>query len=112
VNEIRAEKIARVANPLALVAQKQQSHHPHTHPNHFNQNSSIRTHQSATKKREKAVVNSPQPIYDQEPSLVDDDDEDTSKEKEIDKLMALISFTEMLDMKVKGVVLLLELEIL
>nr|GEY44807.1 hypothetical protein [Tanacetum cinerariifolium] len=45
------------------------------------------------KKREKAVVNSPQPIYDQEPSMVDDDDEDTSKEKEIDKLMALISLS-------------------
>nr|GFD41571.1 hypothetical protein [Tanacetum cinerariifolium] len=27
-------------------------------------------------------VNSPQPIYDQEPSMVDDDDGDTSKEKE------------------------------
>nr|GFC60747.1 Gag-Pol polyprotein [Tanacetum cinerariifolium] len=39
------------------------------------------------------VVNSPQPIYDQEPSMVDDDDEDTSKEKEIDKLMALISLS-------------------
>nr|GEW27647.1 hypothetical protein [Tanacetum cinerariifolium] len=47
-------KIARVANPLALVAQQQQSHHPHTHLNHFNQNSSTRTHQSATRKREKA----------------------------------------------------------
>nr|GFC98889.1 hypothetical protein [Tanacetum cinerariifolium] len=43
-------------------------------------------------KREKAVVNSPQPIYDQEPSMVDDD-EDTSQEKEIDKLMALISLS-------------------
>nr|GFC53046.1 hypothetical protein [Tanacetum cinerariifolium] len=42
------------------------------------------------RKREKAVVNSPQPIYDQEPSMVDDD-EDTSKDKEIDKLIALIS---------------------
>nr|GFC84594.1 hypothetical protein [Tanacetum cinerariifolium] len=78
VNEIRAEKITRVANPLALVAQQQQSHHPHTHPNHFNQNSSTRTHQSRTRKREKAVVNTPQPIYDQEPSMVEDDDEDTS----------------------------------
>nr|GFD17694.1 hypothetical protein [Tanacetum cinerariifolium] len=86
-------KIARVANLLALVAQQQQSHHPHTHPNHFCQNSSTRTHQSATRKREKAVVNSPQPIYDQEPSMVDDDNEDTSKEKEIDKLMALISLS-------------------
>nr|GEX19280.1 reverse transcriptase domain-containing protein [Tanacetum cinerariifolium] len=34
------------------------------------------------RKREKAVVNSPQPIYDQEPSMVDDDDEDTSKDKD------------------------------
>nr|GFB73377.1 hypothetical protein [Tanacetum cinerariifolium] len=92
VNEIRAEKIARIANPLALVAQQQQVYHPQTHPTHFNQTSSIRTHQAATRKREKAVVNSPQPIYDQEPSMVDDD-EDTSKEKEIDKLMALISLS-------------------
>nr|GFD48446.1 Gag-Pol polyprotein [Tanacetum cinerariifolium] len=85
VHEIRAEKIARVANPLALVAQQQQVSHHQTHPTHFNQNSSIRTHQSATRKREKAVVNSPQPIYDQEPLMVDDD-KDTSKDKEIDKL--------------------------
>nr|GFC71257.1 hypothetical protein [Tanacetum cinerariifolium] len=68
------------------------SHHQ-THPTHFNQNSSTRTHQSATRKRQKAVVYFPQPIYDQEPSMVDDDDEDTSKEKEIDKLMALISLS-------------------
>nr|GEW48099.1 retrovirus-related Pol polyprotein from transposon TNT 1-94 [Tanacetum cinerariifolium] len=40
----------------------------------------------------KAIVNSPQPIYDQEPSMVDEDDE-TSKNKEIDKLMALISLS-------------------
>nr|GFC82647.1 hypothetical protein [Tanacetum cinerariifolium] len=44
-------------------------------------------------KREKAIVNSHQPIYDQEPSMVDDDDENTSKDKEIDKLMALISLS-------------------
>nr|GEX18647.1 retrovirus-related Pol polyprotein from transposon TNT 1-94 [Tanacetum cinerariifolium] len=92
VNEIRAEKIARVANPLALVAQQQQVYHPQTHPTHYNQHSSTKTHQAATRKREKAVVNSPQPIYDQEPSMVDDD-EDTSKDKEIDKLMALISLS-------------------
>nr|GFA54528.1 hypothetical protein [Tanacetum cinerariifolium] len=89
---IRAEKIACVANPLALVAQQQQLSHPQTHLTHFNQNSPIRTHQAATRKREKAIVNSPQPIYDQEPSMVDDD-EDTSKDKEIDKLMALISLS-------------------
>nr|GEY29046.1 integrase, catalytic region, zinc finger, CCHC-type, peptidase aspartic, catalytic [Tanacetum cinerariifolium] len=40
----------------------------------------------------KAVVNSPKPIYDQEPSMVAKDDE-TSKDKEIDKLMALISLS-------------------
>nr|GEX02851.1 hypothetical protein [Tanacetum cinerariifolium] len=90
VNEIRAAKIAQVANLLALVAQQQQVNHHQTHPTHFNQNSSTRTHQSATRKREKAVVNSPQPIYDQEPSMVDDD-EDTSMDKEIDKLMDLIN---------------------
>nr|GFD37210.1 retrovirus-related Pol polyprotein from transposon TNT 1-94 [Tanacetum cinerariifolium] len=55
--------------PLALVAQQQQVYHPQTYPTHFNQNSSIKTHQTATRKREKAVVNSPQPIYDQEPSM-------------------------------------------
>nr|GEZ39596.1 ribonuclease H-like domain-containing protein [Tanacetum cinerariifolium] len=42
--------------------------------------------------RGKSIVNSPQPIYDQEPSMVNEDDE-TSKDKEIDKLMALISLS-------------------
>nr|GEU62788.1 hypothetical protein [Tanacetum cinerariifolium] len=42
--------------------------------------------------RGKAVVNSPPPIYDQEPSVVDDDDE-VSKHKDIDKLMSLISLS-------------------
>nr|GEV70763.1 hypothetical protein [Tanacetum cinerariifolium] len=51
-----------------------------------------RLQQAATRNRGKAIVNSPQPIYDQEPSMVDDDDE-TSKDKEIDKLMALISLS-------------------
>nr|GFC35609.1 hypothetical protein [Tanacetum cinerariifolium] len=92
VNEIRAEKITRVANPLALVAQQQQIYHPQTHPTHYNQNSSTRTQQAATRNRGKAIFKSPQPIYDQEPSMVDDDDE-TSKDKEIDKLMALISLS-------------------
>nr|GFA99766.1 hypothetical protein [Tanacetum cinerariifolium] len=92
VNEIQAEKIARVANPLALVAQQQPVYNPQTHPTHYNQNSSIKTQQTATRNREKAIVNSPQPIYDQEPSMVDDDDE-MSKDKEIDKLMALISLS-------------------
>nr|GEV52202.1 hypothetical protein [Tanacetum cinerariifolium] len=40
----------------------------------------------------KAIINSPQPIYDQEPSMAAEDDE-MSKDKEIDKLMALISLS-------------------
>nr|GFA38231.1 hypothetical protein [Tanacetum cinerariifolium] len=42
--------------------------------------------------RGKAIVNSSQPIYDQEPSMVAQDDE-TLQDKEIDKLMALISLS-------------------
>nr|GFC26814.1 hypothetical protein [Tanacetum cinerariifolium] len=45
-----------------------------------------------SRNREKAIVNTLQPIYDQEPSMVDEDDE-ISKEEEIDKLMALISLS-------------------
>ncbi|GKA24828.1 hypothetical protein Tco_0710861, partial [Tanacetum coccineum] len=40
----------------------------------------------------KAIVNSPLPTYDQEPTMVAEDDE-MSKEKEIDKLMALNSLS-------------------
>nr|GEV18965.1 retrovirus-related Pol polyprotein from transposon TNT 1-94 [Tanacetum cinerariifolium] len=92
VNEIRAERIARVANPLALVAQQQPVYHPQNHPTNYTQNSSTRSQQAATQNRGKAIVNSPQPIYDQEPSMVAEDDE-TSKDREIDKLMALISLS-------------------
>nr|GFB31630.1 hypothetical protein [Tanacetum cinerariifolium] len=69
VNEIQAEKIARVANPLALVTQQQQVYHPQTYLTQYNQNSSTRTHQAATRNRGKAL------------------------DKEIDKLMALISLS-------------------
>ncbi|GKD76880.1 hypothetical protein Tco_1339501 [Tanacetum coccineum] len=51
-----------------------------------------RSQQAATKNKGKAIVNSSAPIYDQEPNTVADDDE-MSKEKEIDKLMALISLS-------------------
>ncbi|GJY80472.1 retrovirus-related pol polyprotein from transposon TNT 1-94 [Tanacetum coccineum] len=47
---------------------------------------------AATRNRGKAIVNSPPPTYDQEPAMVVADDE-MSKEKEIDKLMALISLS-------------------
>nr|GEV11161.1 retrovirus-related Pol polyprotein from transposon TNT 1-94 [Tanacetum cinerariifolium] len=92
VNEIRAERIARVANTLALVAQQQPVYHPQNHPTHYTQNSSTKSQQAVTKNREKVIANSPQPIYDQEPSVVVEDDE-TSKDKEIDKLMDLISLS-------------------
>ncbi|GJX65673.1 hypothetical protein Tco_0300016 [Tanacetum coccineum] len=46
----------------------------------------------ANRNRGKATVNSPPPTYDQEPAMVIKDDE-MSKEKEIDKLMALISLS-------------------
>nr|GEX98646.1 hypothetical protein [Tanacetum cinerariifolium] len=88
----RAKKIARVANSLALIAQQHPVYHPQTHPTHYTQNYSTRSQQAATRNRGKATVNTPQPIYDQEPSMVDEDDE-TSKDKEIDKLMDLISLS-------------------
>nr|GFC83037.1 hypothetical protein [Tanacetum cinerariifolium]GFC99366.1 hypothetical protein [Tanacetum cinerariifolium] len=52
-----------------------------------------RSQQAATRNKGKAIVNSHKLIYDQEPSMVDDDDDETSKDKEIDKLMALISLS-------------------
>nr|GEX75315.1 hypothetical protein [Tanacetum cinerariifolium] len=59
VNEIRAEKIARVANLLALVAQQQPVYHPQNHPTLYTQNSSTKSQQAATRNRGKAIVNSP-----------------------------------------------------
>nr|GEW47169.1 hypothetical protein [Tanacetum cinerariifolium] len=54
----RAEKIARVANPLALVAQQQPVYHPQNHPTHYTQNSSTISEQAATRNRGKAIDNS------------------------------------------------------
>nr|GEX30496.1 hypothetical protein [Tanacetum cinerariifolium] len=92
VNELRAERISRTANPLALVAQQQPVYHPQNHPTHYTQNSSTRSQQVATWNRGKVIINSPLPIYDQEPSMVAEDDE-MLKDKEIDKLKALISLS-------------------
>ncbi|GJU39645.1 hypothetical protein Tco_1192602 [Tanacetum coccineum] len=86
VNEIRAERLARTANPLALVAQQQPVYHPQN-----TQYSSIRSQQS-TRNRGKAIVTSSAPTYDPKPATVTEDDE-MSKDKEIDKLMALISLS-------------------
>nr|GEV29259.1 retrovirus-related Pol polyprotein from transposon TNT 1-94 [Tanacetum cinerariifolium] len=89
---VQAERLARTTNPLALVAQQQPVYHSQNHPTHYTQNSSIRSQQVATRNRVKAIVNSPPPIHDQEPSMVAEDNE-ISKDKEIDKLMALISLS-------------------
>nr|GEX00611.1 putative ribonuclease H-like domain-containing protein [Tanacetum cinerariifolium] len=75
VNEIRAKKLACTANPLALVAQQQPVYHPQNHTTHYTQNSSTRSQQAATRNRGKAIVNSPPPTYDQEPTMVAEDDE-------------------------------------
>ncbi|GJS36648.1 hypothetical protein Tco_0535030 [Tanacetum coccineum] len=93
VNEIRAKRLARTANPLALVTQQQPVYYPQPNPTHYTQSLSTKS-QAATKNKGKAKSNSP-PTYDQEPKVVADD-EASSKEKEIDKLMALISMYDRL----------------
>ncbi|GJZ48662.1 integrase, catalytic region, zinc finger, CCHC-type containing protein [Tanacetum coccineum] len=55
VNEIRAERLARTANPLVLVAQQQPVYHPQNHPTHYTQNSSTRPQQAATRNRGKEI---------------------------------------------------------
>ncbi|GJT15929.1 hypothetical protein Tco_0874635 [Tanacetum coccineum] len=92
VYEIRAERQARTANPLALVAQQQPVYHPQPQPTHYTQNSSTRSQQAAARNRGKAIVNYPLPTYNPEPVTIAEDDE-MSKEKEIDKIMALISLS-------------------
>ncbi|GJV61143.1 retrovirus-related pol polyprotein from transposon TNT 1-94 [Tanacetum coccineum] len=91
VNEIRAERLARTANPLALIAQQQPVYHPKTNHTHYTQNSSTIS-QAASRNKDKAISNSPLPTYDLEPEVVVDDDT-SSKEKEIKKLMDLISIS-------------------
>ncbi|GJS15412.1 hypothetical protein Tco_0409884 [Tanacetum coccineum] len=91
VNEIRAERLARTVNPLALVAQQQPVYHHQNHPTQNTQYSSTKSQQS-TRNRGKAIFTSSAPTYDPEPDTLTEDDE-MSKDKEIDKLMALISLS-------------------
>ncbi|GJU29995.1 hypothetical protein Tco_1173584 [Tanacetum coccineum] len=65
VNEIRTERLARTANPLALVAQQQPVYHHQNHPTQNTQYSSTRSQQS-TRKRGKALVTSLLSTYDLE----------------------------------------------
>ncbi|GJX58718.1 retrovirus-related pol polyprotein from transposon TNT 1-94 [Tanacetum coccineum] len=91
VNKIRAERLTRTANPLALVAQQQPDYHHQNHPTQNTQYSLTKSQQS-TRNRGKAIVTSSAPTYDPEPATVIEDEE-MSKEKEIAKLMALISLS-------------------
>ncbi|GKD63286.1 hypothetical protein Tco_1305394 [Tanacetum coccineum] len=61
VNELRDERLARTANPLALVAQQQPAYHPQNHPTHYTNNFSTRSQQATTRNKGKAIVNSPPP---------------------------------------------------
>ncbi|GJX30167.1 hypothetical protein Tco_0238246 [Tanacetum coccineum] len=90
VNEIRAERLARNANPLALFATTQQPvYHPQPKPTHYTKSSSTRS-QAATRNKGKEIANTLSPKYDSEPEVVSDK-EATLMDKEIEKLMALIS---------------------
>ncbi|GJU84790.1 hypothetical protein Tco_1292336 [Tanacetum coccineum] len=92
VNEIRAERLARTANPLSLVAATQQPvYYPQPKPTHYTQSSSTRS-QVAIINKGKEITKSLPPTYNQEPKVVTDD-EASSKEKEIKKLMDLISMS-------------------
>nr|GEZ71679.1 hypothetical protein [Tanacetum cinerariifolium] len=82
VNEIRVERLACTANPLALVTQQQPIYHPQNHANHYTQNSLTISQQAATKNRGKVIVNSSPPTFYQEPTMVAEDDE-MSKENKI-----------------------------
>ncbi|GJW73535.1 hypothetical protein Tco_0132905 [Tanacetum coccineum] len=68
-----------------------QVYYSQTHPTHYTQSSSTRS-QAATENRGKAIVNAPKPTYYPELEVVADDDA-SIKEKEIDKLMDLISMS-------------------
>nr|GEY12002.1 hypothetical protein [Tanacetum cinerariifolium] len=89
VIEIKAKRLARTAKPLALVAATQQPfYYPQPKPTYYAQSLSTRS-QAATRNKGKEIANSHPPTYDHVPKAVADD-EASSKEKEIDKLMALI----------------------
>ncbi|GJX37025.1 hypothetical protein Tco_0250328 [Tanacetum coccineum] len=93
VNEIREERLARTTNPLALVAQNTTlftSSKNHSYSNHplF-----LQTDRNVYQNSGKQLLSSSAPTYDPEPATVTEDEE-MSKEQEIDQTMALISFVQ------------------
>ncbi|GJY07570.1 retrovirus-related pol polyprotein from transposon TNT 1-94 [Tanacetum coccineum] len=94
VNEIRAERphyFFLLQSTCHMLCSQQPVYHPQNYPTQNTQYSSTRSQQS-TINRGKAIVTTSAPTYDPEPATVTKDDE-MSKEKEIDKLMALISLS-------------------
>ncbi|GJV88958.1 hypothetical protein Tco_1532896 [Tanacetum coccineum] len=81
-----------IRDQLNAEAEVQPFYHPQNHPTHYTHNSSTKSQQAATRNRGKAIFKSSTPTYDQEPTMVAEDDE-LSKDKEIDKLMDLISLS-------------------
>ncbi|GKB12091.1 retrovirus-related pol polyprotein from transposon TNT 1-94 [Tanacetum coccineum] len=74
-----------------VIKRLKQFYHPQTYPTHYTQHSTTKSQQAATRNKGKAIANS-SPTYEQEPDMVVEDDA-LSKEKGIDKLMALISLS-------------------
>ncbi|GJU80557.1 hypothetical protein Tco_1282922 [Tanacetum coccineum] len=96
VNEIRAKRAKRAernTNSLALVAATSQQlvSHRQQQPSHYTPILSTRS-QAATRNKGKEIAHTPSPTYDTEPEEVIDDEE-TSRDKEIERLMALITTT-------------------
>ncbi|GJZ54927.1 hypothetical protein Tco_0610120 [Tanacetum coccineum] len=93
VNEIRAERLAKNVNPLVLVAANQQQsvYYPQAKPNYLPPTSSTRSH-AATGRKRKEISKVPSPPSKSEHEVVSNEEE-TQRDKDIHKAMALISKT-------------------
>nr|GEV55769.1 hypothetical protein [Tanacetum cinerariifolium] len=91
VNEIQAKSLARNANPLALVAatQQQPSYYPQPKPTYNPPTSSTRSH-ATTLCKGKEIAKAHSLPLDSKHKVVSDEEE-TLRDTEIAKLMALIS---------------------
>ncbi|GJT13566.1 hypothetical protein Tco_0860608, partial [Tanacetum coccineum] len=87
----RAERLARNANPVALVAATQQQpvYNPQPKPNYNPLTSSTRSH-ATTQSKGKEIARAPSPPLESEHEVVSDEEE-TQRDKKIAKLMDLIS---------------------
>nr|GFA63886.1 hypothetical protein [Tanacetum cinerariifolium] len=84
VNEIRAERTTRIANPLALVAQQQPVYNPQNHPTQYTQNFSTRSQQAATRNRGKAIQEEARIELNAEQADWRDDTDDELKDQELE----------------------------